>query len=115
MDLLVWFDEKGIARFQLGYDKDGADHGQRIFSWRSGVGYDHLVVGRTEEGKPFKPMPLPADVAFDGSRVAGLFIRQSMDLPHEVVDFVLEKIAVYHSGDPKDDLNGGTRRKMRYW
>jgi len=118
MDLLVWFDEDDMPiRLQLGYGK-GRHRDERIFSWRKGVGYDHLVVGNGEHDKRYKATPLMmSDAAFNGAHVGNLFREYSINVPLWIVDFVLEKIAAYGAGAPKDEIDPlvGARRKIIYW
>lgn len=94
-DLIVWYGEDGsIYGFQLCYDRK---KDERALTWMQGKGYSHNRIDSGEDhAMRYKGSPLlVADGKFDASEIAGRFLEVSGDLPPEMRDFVLAKIAVY--------------------
>lgn len=96
-DLIVWYGEDGgIYGFQLCYDRKKHE---RALTWMLGKGYSHNRIDSGEDhAMRYKGSPLlVADGKFDASEIAGRFLEASGNLPREIRDFVLAKIAEYRA------------------
>ena len=96
-DLIVWFNEDGtLAGFELCYDKRQI---QRSLVWRLTAGFTHMAVddGENRPGK-YKSTPiLVPDGYFDAKRIHSAFAKESISLPKEVADYVMQIIAKHPS------------------
>ena len=92
-DLIVWFNDDGtFAGFELCYDKKQT---KRSLVWRLSGGFTHMAVddGENRPGK-YKATPiLVPDGYFDATRIHSAFAKESISLPKEVADYVMQIIA----------------------
>lgn len=92
-DLFVWCNDDGtFAGFELCYDKKQA---QCSLVWRLADGFTHMAVddGENRPGK-YKATPIMVpDGYFDAKRIHAAFVKESISLPKEVADYVMQIIA----------------------
>jgi hypothetical protein len=91
-DLIVWYDEvNSPVGFQLCYGKEKSE---RALPWNPPAKYNHMAVddgeGRTFHHKA-TPILVP-DGHFDASAVCEAFVRESTQLPRDIVDLVVGKL-----------------------
>ena len=95
LDLVVWFDNDAIAGFELYYDKNIREH---VFIWMADSGFEHLAVDDGEQMPvlEFKKAPiLIPDGHVDPPRIRDLFKKSCENVPAEITDLVLQKLARY--------------------
>lgn len=89
LDLIVWYDNQDRPTgFQLCYDR-GKPLAERALTWNAPASYRHLAVD-DGEGRPFRHKATPIlvpDGTFDTATVCEAFVRQSTELPMEIVNF----------------------------
>jgi hypothetical protein len=106
MDLIVWVDDtNGPTQLQLCYDK-GRRRAERALTWKQGSGYTHTAVDDGEAGNGrYKSTPiLIADGGFNTERVGDLFLRDSTQLPTDIIYFVSRVIEEYQVEMPHFQL-----------
>jgi hypothetical protein len=99
MDLIVWIDESEQPKqLQLCYDK-GRRRAERAFSWKSSSGFTHSAVDDGDYGNGrHKATPLMiAEGGFNNERVTKLFRDHSLNLPADIIDFVVRKIGEFQA------------------
>ena len=94
-DLIVWLDGAGgIGGFQLCYDRE---RDEKVLTWKAPDGYSHMAVddgeGRAGRHKA-SPILVPGK-AFQPGALEENFRKEAAELPHEIVELVLQKIAAY--------------------
>ena len=100
-DLIVWYDpDKRIVGFQLCYDKQ---KDQRAFTWKEpgSTRHDRVDDGESEPGR-YKSTPiLIPDGAFDATRIAGRFKKESAEIDPTVASFVLKRLLEWRAPKPE--------------
>jgi hypothetical protein len=94
-DLIVWYEGDGaIYGFQLCYDRRSDE---RALTWTPEHGFAHNRIDDGEGiGLGYKRTPiLVADGMFDAGQLGSRFAGMSALVPHEIVAFVLQKLARY--------------------
>ena len=93
-DLIVWYNANGaIHGFQLCYGKPSWE---RALTWISTRGFSHMQVDDGEHNAYANQTPiLVADGYFPAETVVSEFRRRGAELPTELRDIVLGKIAEY--------------------
>jgi hypothetical protein len=99
MDLIVWIDESEQPKqLQLCYDK-GRRRAERAFTWKPATGFSHTAVDDGDYGNGrYKATPLMvSEGGFNNERVGKLFRDHSINLPKDIIDFVLRKIGEFQA------------------
>ncbi len=93
-DLIVWYTSTdAIHGFQLCYDKP---RWERALTWISGTGFSHMEVDSGEQDPYANRTPvLVPDGSFPAEDVVLEFQRRARELPPELSQLVLQKIAEY--------------------
>jgi hypothetical protein len=100
-DLIVWYDDQDrMAGFQLCYGK-GDNNSEHALTWNAPASYSHMAVD-DGEGRPFRykatPILVP-DGTLDTEALYEAFVRESAELPPEIVSFVVARLRQY----PEDE------------
>jgi hypothetical protein len=93
-DLIVWYDDQDRpAGFQLCYGK-GEPRTKKALTWNAPANYSHMAVDDGESRSfRYKATPiLVPDGAFDARHVSDAFIRESAEMPSDIVSLVLAKL-----------------------
>lgn len=95
-DLIVWYTRKdAIYGFQLCY---GKPHWERALTWLSGRGFSHTAVESGEEEAEANRAPiLVPDGSFPATKVKREFRRRAVELPSELRELVVSKIAEFEA------------------
>ena len=99
LDLVVWVgDDDQPLGFQLAYDKYRREHS---ITWDLAQGYRHYVVdeGNPIAGKAQTPL-LWADGPFDGGRLIDRFRALAGDVPIDLTEFVIARLAEHATREP---------------
>lgn len=93
-DLIVWYEPGGaIHGFQLCYDKSGHE---RALTWMRDRGFRHTGIDSGEACPNANRTPiLVAGGAFPAAQVREEFMARGKQLPAEIRDLVLERLADY--------------------
>lgn len=95
MDLFIWFNQQVPVRFQLSYNKHGAEH---AISWNTETGFNHNRVDSGERFDPpkYKMSPiLLEDGEFDAYTTASDFLRASENIEKSLADFIYARLLEY--------------------
>jgi hypothetical protein len=94
LDLIVWYASPGaIYGFQLCYDKP---QWERALTWMVGRGFSHMEVDDGEQNAYANQTPiLVPDGSFPAEEVIREFQLRAAELPLELKELVLRKIAEY--------------------
>lgn len=95
-DLIVWYTRNdAVYGFQLCYDKPGWE---RALTWVSRRGFSHTAVESGEEDAEANRTPLlVADGSFPATKVKREFRRRAIELPSELRELVISKIAEFEA------------------
>ncbi len=104
LDLIVWYDDQSQPTgFQLCYGK-GEPRSERALTWNAPARYSHMAVD-DGEGRAFRykatPILIP-DGTLDVRNLSDAFVRESAELPSEIVIFVVSKL-----GQHPENTNAG--------
>jgi hypothetical protein len=93
-DLYIWHDQEGeIVAFQLCYSKYVNEH---AIYWKKNSGFVHFRVDDGESNGVDSSTPiLLADGYFDKRSVLASFQRISINIPQEIIQFVIGKLSEY--------------------
>ncbi|ORC37816.1 hypothetical protein B4O97_02095 [Marispirochaeta aestuarii] len=99
MDLIVWYRREGgaLIGFQLCYDKNDREEGEKALTWTEEEGYrlDKVDTGE-DRGYTYKEAPvLVKDGVFDSGRIIRDFKEASASLELPLKAFVLEILSKY--------------------
>jgi hypothetical protein len=107
-DLYLWEKPGGaIEAFQLCYDREDRE---RSLRWSAGKGFLHEAVDRPET-KPGRTMTaiLVADGVFPAAAVSRKLLHAAQDMPREIHDFLLGKLAEYAGSKARRRSNSRDR------
>ena len=97
IDLIVWFDDQDRPTgFQLCYGR-GRPGAERALTWNAPASYRHMAVDDGED-RPFRHKATPiliSDGTFDVEVVSDAFLRESAELPAEIVVLVVGQLREY--------------------
>jgi len=94
LELIVWyFPDQAIAGFELIYDRNYSEHSLR---WMERSGFQHGSLDDENSQCGYPQTPLVRDGGtFPKERVMAEFRERSRELPGNLVDFILQKVAEY--------------------
>ena len=100
IDLIAWYENEGLARFELCYDKGISEH---VLIWSSKSGFEHLAVddGEKVEALDYKESPIyVADGHIDIKHIRDQFVGSAGNLPRDLFEFVEQKLSEFAANRP---------------
>lgn len=94
-DLIVWHDPAGaVIGFQLCYDRE---KDEKVLTWKAPDAYSHMAVddGEGQAGRHKSSPILVPGGAFAAEPLTTDFRREAAQVPYELVELVLDKLAAY--------------------
>jgi len=93
MDLILWYDNDGIAGFQLCYDKDGREKAATLKPHSQGLHHSGVSDGEVPGFRHKQSPVLSSRIQPDLSRLIELFQQQARNLSADIRQFVSTTLA----------------------